>query len=213
MHIRSLLVSLLVCAACPPVLGQAPTPSQPQAPTAQPAPATAPAPELATPRASLPVSPPAPTLGTPPAAAQAQPQTQVQAPVQTQPPAEAQAGAGAPHLLERGEALLNEGKLPEALAVLREAVAAAPHSSTAYQRLGGAQLMSQDYAGSVESFQRAISLDATNAAAFVGMGMAYLHTGRFGQARAAMVEAKRLDPSNQDKVEEVIAWIDQRASH
>jgi Flp pilus assembly protein TadD len=99
------------------------------------------------------------------------------------------------------------------LAVLREAVAAAPKSSPAYQRLGGAQLMSQDYAGSVDSFQRAISLDPTNAAAFVGMGMAYLHTGRFGQARAAMVEAKRLDPSKQDKLDEVIAWIDQRVSH
>ena len=170
MHIRPLVVLLLVCAACPPVQGQAPTPSQTQiaaAQTAHPAPA----------------------------------------------PAQAQAGAGAPDLLLRGEALLNEGKLPEALAVLREAVAAAPQSSTAYQRLGGAQLMSQDYADSVESFQHAISLDATNAAAFVGMGMAYLHTGRFGQARAAMVEAKRLDPSKQDKLDEVIAWIDQRVSH
>lgn len=167
MSIRPLVVLLLVCAACPPVQGQAPTPSQTQIPAAHPAPA----------------------------------------------PAQAQAGAGAPDLLLRGEALLNEGKLPEALAVLREAVAAAPQSSTAYQRLGGAQLMSQDYAGSVESFQHAISLDATNAAAFVGMGMAYLHTGRFGQARAAMVEAKRLDPSKQDKLDEVIAWIDQRVSH
>ena len=167
MSIRPLVVLLLVCAACPPVQGQAPTPSQTQIPAAHPAPA----------------------------------------------PAQAQAGAGAPDLLQRGEALLNEGKLPEALAVLREAVAAAPQSSTAYQRLGGAQLMSQDYADSVESFQHAISLDATNAAAFVGMGMAYLHTGRFGQARAAMVEAKRLDPSKQDKLDEVIAWIDQRVSH
>ena len=165
MSIRPLVVLLLVCAACPPVQGQAPTPSQTQIAAAHPA------------------------------------------------PAQAQAGAGAPDLLQRGEALLNEGKLPEALAVLREAVAAAPQSSTAYQRLGGAQLMSQDYADSVESFQHAISLDATNAAAFVGMGMAYLHTGRFGQARAAMVEAKRLDPSKQDKIDEVIAWIDQRVSH
>jgi Flp pilus assembly protein TadD len=167
------------------------------------------------------VLPPAPSTGVPPAQTPVQPQaaaqtqTQPQAPAtaQAQAQAQAQAGAGTPDLLQRGEALLNEGKLSEALAVLREAVAAAPQSSPAYQRLGGAQLMSQDYAGSVESFQRAISLDATNAAAFVGMGMAYLHTGRFGQARAAMVEAKRLDPSKQDKLDEVIAWIDQRVSH
>ena len=127
-------------------------------------------------------------------------------------PSPVQAENPGPGLLQRGEALLNDGKLPEAVAVLREAVAAEPQSSRAFQRLGGAQLMSQDYAGSVESFQRAISLDATNAAAFVGMGMAYLHSGRFGQARAAMVEAKRLDPSKQAKLDEVIAWIDQRVS-
>ncbi|MCO5761608.1 MAG: tetratricopeptide repeat protein, partial [Chromatiaceae bacterium] len=115
-------------------------------------------------------------------------------------------------LLQRGETLLNEGKLTEAVAVLREAVAAEPQSAQAFLRLGGAQLMSQDYSGSIQSFQRAISLDASNADAFVGMGMAYLHSGRLGQARAAMIEAKQLDPAKQAKIDEVIAWIDRRVA-
>lgn len=122
------------------------------------------------------------------------------------------AGAEEPGPLQRGEALLKEGKLPEAQAALQEAVAADPQSSLALQRLGGAQLMSQDYAGSIQSFQRAIGLDPRNAEAFVGMGMAYLHTGRLGLARAALEEAKRIDPAKQIRIDEVIAWIDRRVS-
>ena len=115
-----------------------------------------------------------------------------------------------PSLLQKGETLLNECKLPEALAALQQAVATEPNSSRAFQRLGGAQLMSQDYAGSIQSFQRAISLDANNADALVGMALAYLHGGRYGQARSALVEAKRIAPAKGPKIDEVIAWIDQR---
>ncbi|NCA88227.1 MAG: tetratricopeptide repeat protein [Gammaproteobacteria bacterium] len=204
---RPLFSLFLICSVLPPIQAQTGDGSQFQ--HQPPAPAGGQAP------AQIQAQIPVPTLGQGGTQVQPLPQApvpaggQVQSPVQSPAQAES-AGLG---LLQRGEALLNEGKLPEAVAVLQEAVAAEPQSAQAFQRLGGAQLMSQDYAGSVESFQRAISLDATNAAAFVGMGMAFLHSGRFGQARAAMVEAKRLDPSKQAKLDEVIAWIDQRVSH
>lgn len=120
------------------------------------------------------------------------------------------AAAEEPSLLQQGEVLLSEGKLPEALAALQQAVVAEPNSSRAFQRLGGAQLMSQDYKISIQSFQRAISLDANNADAFVGMAMAYLHGGHYGQARSALEEAKRIAPAKGPKIDEVIAWIDQR---
>jgi cytochrome c-type biogenesis protein CcmH/NrfG len=73
--------------------------------------------------------------------------------------------------------------------------------------------MSQDYAGSILSFQRAIRLDANNAEAFIGMGMAYLHSGRYGLARSALEEAKRIDPTKQPKIDEIITWLDQRVAH
>jgi len=118
-----------------------------------------------------------------------------------------------PSLLQRGETLLNEGKLPEALEILQQAVVADPNSSRAFQRLGGAQFMSQDYAGSILSFQRAIRLDANNAEAFIGMGMAYLHSCRYGLARSALEEAKHIDPAKQPKIDEIITWLDQRVAH
>ena len=216
MTLRPFYALLLICSVVPSLQAQTGDGAQSQNPSLAPAGAQVPA------QTQAQAQPSAPAVA--PGSTQVSPQAQPPLTISAQPPAPAGVRAGvavpspaqaenaAPGLLQRGEALLNEGKLPEAVAVLREAVAAEPQSAQAFQRLGGAQLMSQDYAGSVESFQRAISLDATNAAAFVGLGMAYLHSGRFGQARAAMVEAKRLDPSKQAKLDEVIAWIDQRVS-
>lgn len=113
-------------------------------------------------------------------------------------------------LLQQGESQLKEGKIPEALEILKRAVLANPQSSLAHTRLGGAQILSQEYAAGVESFRQAIGLDANNADAFVGMAVAYIHSARYPLARAALQEAKRIDPTKSKDVDELIAWLDQR---
>lgn len=120
--------------------------------------------------------------------------------------------ADATELIRRGEALMREGRLTDALSTLEQAVAADPKSSLAYTRLGGAQLLHQDHASAIGSFRQAIMLDGKNADAFVGMAMAYLHGGDYALARASLEEAKRIDPAKQAKVDEVIAYIDRRES-
>jgi len=114
-------------------------------------------------------------------------------------------------LIEQGEALMQQGKNEEALEVLNRAVEANPESSLAYTRLGGAQLLQQQYAAGIESFRQAIMLDGKNADAFVGMAVAYLHTARYDMARAALEEAKGIDVSKTAEVDKLIAWIDERA--
>ena len=118
--------------------------------------------------------------------------------------------ADAESLIRQGETQLNEGKIPEALATLQQAVAADPKSSLAHTRLGGAQILSQEYVAGIESFKQAIALDPNNANAFVGMAVAYIHGARYPLARAALEEAKRIDPGKQADVDELIAWIDER---
>lgn len=115
-------------------------------------------------------------------------------------------------LVEKGEAQLGAGKTDAAIKTLQQAIETDPKSSLAHTRLGGAQMMGQDYSAAVDSFKQAIMLDGSNANAFVGMAVAYLHAGRYALARAALDEAKRIDPSKQDKVDELIAWIDGRSS-
>ena len=113
-------------------------------------------------------------------------------------------------LVLQGETQLKAGQIEEAIVTLQQAVAVDPGSSLAYTRLGGAQILHQEYEAGIASFKQAISLDGKNADAFVGMAVAYLHTSRFALARAALEEAKGIDPAKQVKVDELIAWIDER---
>ena len=114
--------------------------------------------------------------------------------------------------IQAGEAKLKAGEIDAGLSLFREAVQADPGSALAHTRLGGALLLKQEYKASIEEFRVAIKLDASNADAFVGMAVAYLHGGDYALARASLEEAKRLDPTKQAKIDELIAYIDQRTS-
>ena len=63
----------------------------------------------------------------------------------------------------------------------------------------------------VQNFQRAVSLGDNGARSFLGLGMAYLHLGQFGAARAAFVEARSRGTSNPQEVDRVVARIDARS--
>ena len=54
-------------------------------------------------------------------------------------------------------------------------------------------------------------LDQTNAGAFLGMAMAYLHLGRYELARQSLNEAERLDPSKKAEISKVRTWLDSRS--
>lgn len=118
----------------------------------------------------------------------------------------------APALIAQGEAKLNAGEIDSGLALFRQAVEAAPDSSLAYTRLGGALLLKQENAQAIEAFRTAIMKDGNNADAFIGMAIAYLHGSDYALARASLDEAKRIDPSKAAKLDELISKIDQRES-
>jgi Tfp pilus assembly protein PilF len=113
-------------------------------------------------------------------------------------------------LIAAGEAQLAEGKADEAVATLERAVAAAPHSSLAHTRLGGARLMRQEYSAAIQDFRNALGADPNNADAFVGMAVAYLHSGDYALGRAALGEAKRLAPAKGPEIDQVFIYLDRR---
>ena len=115
-------------------------------------------------------------------------------------------------LLQQGYELTEAGRLEEALRVLQEAADKDPESSLVRTRLGGIRILRQEYSAGVKDFQRAIMLDQNNAAAFIGMAVAYLHMGQYSLARAALDEAGKLDHAKMPEIEKVLAWIEQRAS-
>ncbi len=115
-------------------------------------------------------------------------------------------------LISEGESKLKAGEIDAAIALLRQAVDQDPGSTLAYTRLGGALVLKQEYDPAIEAFRKAIMLDGANADAFVGMSVAYLHAGDYALARAALVEAKRIDPSKQAEIDKLITYIDERDS-
>ncbi len=124
----------------------------------------------------------------------------------------AAAAGDATGLIQEGEARLKAGDIDAGLALFRQATATNPGSSLAYTRLGGALLIKQENVEAIEAFRTAIMQDGNNADAFIGMAIAYLHGADYALARASLEEAKRIDPSKSAKVDELIAYIDQRES-
>ena len=102
------------------------------------------------------------------------------------------------------------GDIKGALQVYLKLTETHPDSYEAHALLGGMQLLDQHYSDAVKSFQRAISLGDQGARSFVGMGMAYLHMGELGPARAAFVEAKSRGVADTEGVDQVISYIDNR---
>lgn len=112
--------------------------------------------------------------------------------------------------LAEGQQKAAAGDIKGALFVYQKLTETHPESPEAFARLGGMQLLDQRYSDAVKSFQRAITLGDQDTRSFVGMGMAYLHMGQLGPARAAFVEAKSRGVDNPSDIDQIIAWIDTR---
>ncbi len=112
--------------------------------------------------------------------------------------------------LTDGENLAAQGDIQGALTIYQDLAKQHPDSAETFSHLGGMQLISQQYPAAIKSFQRAITLGDEGTGTFVGMGMAYLHMGQHGPARAAFVEAKQRGVSNPEDIDRVIEWIDKR---
>ena len=113
-------------------------------------------------------------------------------------------------LLTQSYEMTEAGRFEEALEILRTAAREEPKSSLIYTRIGGVEVLRQEYSAGIQAFQRAIMLDQRNAKAFIGMAVAYLHLGQYSLARAALEEAGRIDPAKQPEIDNVLSWIEQR---
>ncbi len=112
--------------------------------------------------------------------------------------------------LTEGQQLAAAGDIKGALSVYEATARSHPDSHEAFAQLGGMQLLDQRYADAVRSFQRAVTLGDDGTRSFIGMGMAYLHMGQPGPARAAFVEARARGGEHPTDIDDIIRWIDSR---
>lgn len=111
---------------------------------------------------------------------------------------------------EAAQAKAASGDIQGALKIYQDLTRQYPESADAFAHLGGMQLLDQRYRDAVKSFQQAVTLGDATARSFIGMGMAYLHLGQLGPARAAFVEAQQRGNDRPDDIAGIIAWIDAR---
>lgn len=107
-------------------------------------------------------------------------------------------------LISQGDKAWADKKLDEAKKNFQAAVAANPRSITAHMKLAGYLLANNQFTGAIETYQKTISLDNNNAKAWMGLGMAYLHTGQKELSRAAFSEAVRIEPARKAQLAKLI---------
>jgi tetratricopeptide (TPR) repeat protein len=79
---------------------------------------------------------------------------------------------------EQAHQLYNEGRYDEAIALLREGLAAFPYAAELRVGLAYAHLAREEYAWARQAFQEALNLNSEHEDALVGMGEALLKLGR-----------------------------------
>lgn len=116
-------------------------------------------------------------------------------------------------LLQQADTAWAAGELETAEQNFKEAVASAGNGE-AELRLGGFYVSQNRLDEAVTSFQSALTkglpTPKQQSRAFIGMGIAYLHSGKSSLARAAFDEAATIDPSRAEEIEKLLAEMDKR---
>jgi cytochrome c-type biogenesis protein CcmH/NrfG len=110
-------------------------------------------------------------------------------------------------LVTQGEQQWKAGQLADAQKSFQAALVEQPRSVDIQLKLAGLQLSNNDFAACIPAYQTIIGLDAGNVRAWLGLGFAYLHTGKNSLSMAAFQEAIRLDPSKKATLQPMLAKL------
>lgn len=110
-------------------------------------------------------------------------------------------------LVAEGDRQWAEGQYDLAQESFEQALKIEPRSVPLHMKLAGLQLFVQDFKGCIATYQRTIGLDPNNAKAWIGLGFAYLHTGKDSLSLAAFNEAMRLDPAIKPSLAPLLAKL------
>jgi choline-sulfatase len=100
------------------------------------------------------------------------------------------------NLLKLAGTASTEGRFDEAIARVREALAADPEIVEGYMLLGNFLKKARRPAEAVDSYRRALALDGEHQGALFSLALAYKDQGRLDEARVGFERARALDPRN-----------------
>lgn len=104
------------------------------------------------------------------------------------------------HILHaaKGQNLLSENKIDQAMVELRTAIAERPNYLPAHFELARAYAIKRDYANAEVELKRVVELSPRNEDAYYFLGYAELEQKRPEQARAAFAQLLKLNPNSDD---------------
>jgi len=111
--------------------------------------------------------------------------------------------------ITQGDKALSAGQLDAALSSFKKAAAIQSGTELIQQKLANVYLLKGDYANSIKYFHNTLGFNAKSSKAFIGLGLAYLHTGQYSLAKAALEEARPYTEKKQD-IDKIIDWIKTR---
>ena len=109
----------------------------------------------------------------------------------------------------QGDKELSAGQLDAALSFFQKAAAIKSDTELIQQKLANVYLLKGEYANSIKYFHKTLGFNAKSSKAFIGLGLAYLHTGQYSLAKAALEEARPYTEKKQD-IDKLIDWIKSR---
>ncbi len=98
--------------------------------------------------------------------------------------------------LNLGRLLHMTGRLPEAIALLREVVAEAPHAALAWSHLGTALSKSGEHEEATDAFERGLELDPSDLSGLFNLAIAQRRLGRHARALELCERAHALAPDH-----------------
>lgn len=111
--------------------------------------------------------------------------------------------------INQGNKALSAGQLDVALTSFQKAAVIQSETELIQQKLANVYLLKGEYANSIRYFHNTLGFNAKNSKAFIGLGLAYLHTGQYTLAKAALEEARPFTEKKQD-IDKLIDWIKSR---
>jgi len=105
-------------------------------------------------------------------------------------------GTDADRALDRGDELLEEGRIDEAVAQFEQAVDASPGLSLLWTRLARAKNRKGDFSGAMQAASKALELEADDASALLARAEASVGLGDYGAARKSLGDVLSADQRN-----------------
>ncbi len=99
---------------------------------------------------------------------------------------------------------LNAGENDAARDLLTFLLNTNPRNFEAQVRLGGLELASGHYPMAIKHLRIAAGLDSDSPRPFIGLSLAYMHTGQMSLAMASTEEAIRRDPSKKEALKPLL---------